>query len=420
MNNTINQVVSSYQPLTVKSKDYSEAGDNKTNPVAKAAITTVQAVVGGTGLVSGLTGGFVLGAGVQTAANIVQGLIAGNVGIATLMGGAALTGTAAGVGFGILGAYGGWKIVNAAIDGLKWAYNRITGGRDLVNLQREKAQLSEKKTEFQNLVQGFKTYYEKCKSELLEKSEQLANREKEVNQQLEMREKDVADRENNSEKYIEERAQTRFQKYASTLEEKDKRLGKKEGDLKNYESRLAKKETDLDSLIEQRGDALYSQRKVQLEDAHKQRENQLENAYQQKEARLNVRENEQGARERELDVRQRNIDNIVAEHKKEAERELESKYYSLLENARRKESQAQQMYSDASREKDIAQSTLRDAERAKREAEDERSKFTRLNAEVSNERDRLERKSRALSEKELALERAIREYEQKTSKTFSA
>ena len=80
---------------------------NKMGGVSK----TIAAGVGGFGMLAGAAGGFVAGAGIASTGSLVNGLLAHNVTLSNITGAAAVGGVAGAVGMGVLGAVGGWKLV---------------------------------------------------------------------------------------------------------------------------------------------------------------------------------------------------------------------------------------------------------------------------------------------------------------------
>lgn len=85
---------------------------------------TVAAGIGGFGLLAGGMGGFVAGAGIASTGSLVNGLLAHNVTLSNITGAAMAGGLVGGIGMGVLGAVGGWKLV-------KLGQGLINKGKDL-------------------------------------------------------------------------------------------------------------------------------------------------------------------------------------------------------------------------------------------------------------------------------------------------
>lgn len=90
---------------------------NKMGGVSK----TIAAGIGGFGMLAGAAGGFVAGAGIASTGSLVNGLLAHNVSLANIGGAAAFGGAIGAVGMGVLGAVGGWKLVQAG----RWVGDKV-------------------------------------------------------------------------------------------------------------------------------------------------------------------------------------------------------------------------------------------------------------------------------------------------------
>ena len=91
---------------------------NKMGGVSK----TIAAGIGGFGMLAGAAGGFVAGAGIASTGSLVNGLLAHNVSLANIGGAAAFGGAIGAVGMGVLGAVGGWKLVQAG----RWVGDKVS------------------------------------------------------------------------------------------------------------------------------------------------------------------------------------------------------------------------------------------------------------------------------------------------------
>lgn len=100
------------QPKPAKPTDL-----NKMGGVSK----TIAAGIGGFGMLAGAAGGFVAGAGIASTGSLVNGLLAHNVTLANITGAAAFGGAIGAVSMGVLGAVGGWKLVQAG----RWVGEKV-------------------------------------------------------------------------------------------------------------------------------------------------------------------------------------------------------------------------------------------------------------------------------------------------------
>lgn len=364
--------------------------------------SSAKAILGGVGMGSMAIGGAATGALITGAGVTLSGLAAGGLTLAAVAGAVGTGGIAGAVIGGVLGAYGGWKILDGIRSAGKKVVDMTMNTLKFTKLQKKEELLEKQKARIESLSGEQKDIIDnRIPGYVDTKTGEL----KKQNSDLDGVEKEIAYVTANKDKIIKENSEQMYREETARLDDREKGQIKWEVSLDERERVVSDKEANVEKYVEKDAQSMYDRRESQLKSDYDNKSTRYESDYQNRKGNLE-------SYDRELQQRRANIPNEVNQKVADRIRPLENELEKRIEHAKdldfqsaNKRANAQNMRNESYNLNNQANSIQGQADSERRMYESERYEVSSLENQVNNQKSVVNQ----LSSEAIRLQQAIQQ-----------